>query len=356
MLDEIQSHALKLVSGMENQSNNSVDLILELLSCVASFSSPLQKSMFEKIFQQYMANNLTISTIPSFYKIIYHVKTSDKRVYDRFWNKSLELTMGIENQAEKKLQDILVLCSKYMQFCRDVSFGYRYHNLEKTVSDFLIKELHYNILTQVPALFSRVAAFVLAFSNDNYVDDVIEQASVLMKKFKAIDCLNLAKGLQFAMQNRKSGNTRLQKLNTSLYEHTMEEFNNTDSVIDRNILLRTCLYRKDVFVNELFQKMLKCCLENPIEMNTHTIKNICFYMQINNYLDTEIVDLITEYIVESDYSVLGSTVERVLHLCYSLGHTPKRAEAFFAVAAKLIIRYSSSLLHPVIKIINTLSV
>lgn len=338
MLDEIQNHALKLVSDMKEQSDHCVDLILELLSCVASFSSPLQKSMFEKIFQQYLNYNLTISTIPSFYKFIYHVKSSDKQMYDRFWNKSLELTIGVENTFEDKLQNILTLCGKYMQFCRDISSSYRYYYLEKKVSEFLINELYFNSLnTQVPALFTRIIAFVVAFSDDNYVDELILQAIKIMDTFTPIDCLNIAKGLQFAFESNKP-NTRLQVLDTNLHKHTMKLFKNTDSVTDRNILLRSCVYRKNLLENGLFRELLESCVENPGEVNTHTIRNICFYMQINNYLDTEIIDLIIDYIVKSNFNLLATTVERILHLCYTLGHTPKRAEEFFDVAVKIIIR------------------
>lgn len=343
MLGEIQKHASKLLQKMEGEIDSSVEIILDLLSCIVSFSSPLQRPRFEKLAKRYIENNLTPLSLSALYKILYHIKSSDTELCNMFWDRSLQCAES--DTPTDALQNLLSICHKYMHFSQDIGTRYRYYKFENTIIRMLLKELDNNILSHIPSKFARIASFIIAYSNDiETVEDTVQRLIDMSHRFNSSDCLIVSKGLQFASENIKfRKDTDLKKLFDSLAETldkcTLKEMKQNNDLPNINILLRGYIIRKGNMNDELFLKLIKHYDVNPEIFSSNIAKDLAFALQRNNCFMPESIDVLTNYVIKKKETVLGNIAEKVLNLCYTHGYTPKNNDEFLSIASKLIIRY-----------------
>lgn len=338
MLEELQEHALYQISNLEEDEEETV---LDLLSCVVSFCSPLEKSKFEKLTRRYIEKNLSQTSLGAMYKILYHLKPSDVLVCNTFWDKCFDVT--VRNGSKENLaKNTLMLCSKYIHFTQDIGHKYRYEKFEETLVDVLVNEMN----TLESDTFFRIASFIIAFSKDSSLDEKLLDELVQMSPlFNVYDMLNISKGMHIALQHKYNSTAhngiwkRFQALNNTLNRSISQEIQGDTRLPLVNICLRSFVTRKCSVDDDLFGKMLQHFVAQSHEFNSHIVKDLSFYLQINSYLRADVVDKMAEYVVGSDERLLGTTVEKVLQLCYFLGYSPTNSDHFLEVVSKIILRY-----------------
>ncbi|GLV37150.1 uncharacterized protein CBL_02020 [Carabus blaptoides fortunei] len=342
MLEEIQKHASKLLQKMEGEIDSSVETILDLLSCIVSFSSPLQRPRFEKLAKRYIENNLTPLSLSALYKILYHIKSSDTELCNIFWDRLLQC---VQNDTPTDiLPSLISICHKYMHFSQDIGTRYRYYKFENTIIKMLLTELDINLLSYIPSKFARIASFIIAYSNDiETAENTLQRLIDMSHRFNSGDCLIVSKGLQFALENikfRKDNDVMklLNSLTESLDKCIVKEMKQNNDLPNINILLRGYMIRKGNMNHELFLKLIKQYDVNSEIFSSNIAKDLAFALQRNNCFVPESIDLLTNYVIKKKEAVLGNIAEKVLSLCYKHGYTSKNNDEFLTVASKLIIR------------------
>lgn len=343
MLDEIQESASNRLSQIE-ESETKIDLVLDLLSCIVSFSSPLQRPKFENLARKYLSSSLTPPSLTAIYKILYHIKTSDIKLCNNFWDRSLEL---IEKESsDNKLIKLLNLCHKYVHFNNDVGHRYRYYKFEKSVINLLLHELEFGIAGIIPYKFSRIASFIIAYNNNLDILDMITNKFEEMKtQFSVTDILSISKGLQIAYENSNYKNPVSVNKNFTTIKNILNECAENEITVNKkcnlqniNRLLRGYTFRRGDIENKLYTTILDYYLLPENEFSTQILKDLSFTLHFNKCLLPEAVDKMVDYVIKMRGSVLGNTVDKVLYLCYYLGYLPENGDEFFDVAAKIIIR------------------
>jgi hypothetical protein len=102
-VDEMHEAAAHFLSQVENEKISGNPLALkvttDLLSCLVSFSSPTQKLALEKLVQHHVESCSVPSSLPTLFKILRQLKTSNVKLCDAFWSRTLQC---MENVPEEK--------------------------------------------------------------------------------------------------------------------------------------------------------------------------------------------------------------------------------------------------------------
>lgn len=335
MLEKIQKSASSRLSDIE-ESEHDLETTLDLLSCVVSFSSPLQRPKFEKLALNYI-ENLSPPSLSSMYKILYHIKSENVKLYNKFWEKALEQVQT--ETSHDKLSKLLNLCHKYMHFYTDITNRYRYYGFEKEIIQLLLNKLN-GFDGLVKNKFSRIAAFVVAYNNDLDVLRMITEKISNIRHFSSVDYLNISKGLQIAMDNAK--NPDVQKYFNRIADVLNESITNEISIKKNrelqnlNTLARGFAFRKGNDSN-VFNLIIDSFVENENGFSSHIIRDLSYFLQINSCLVPSLVEKMSDYVVRNGESILGNTVDKLLNLCYLTGYVP-RNERFLDVASEIIAR------------------
>lgn len=342
MLEEIQECASQRLSEIEDLESN-LETILDFLSCVASFSSPLLRPKYEKMAKKYIKGSLTPPSLSAMYKILYHIKSTDYQLYNIFWNKALEQVNLIT--SEEKLNKLLSLCHKYMYYNTDAGSRYRHKSFEESVIQLLLKELKTGIGGLVTYKFSRISAFIIGYSNDENVLKDITNKIMECGRFTPLDSLNLSKGLQLAFENSNNSNSKIFNQCYSNIAMVLNKCAENEIVIKQNLrlpninnVMRSYTFRKGDSKTKLFKLILDNYLLNQNNFSTHILKDLTYSLYINNFLIPDIMEKMVDYILEKNSNLLGTTVYKLLYLNYYLGYIPKKIEDFSNVAAELLIR------------------
>ncbi|XP_047121376.1 FAST kinase domain-containing protein 1, mitochondrial isoform X2 [Schistocerca piceifrons] len=119
LLEEIKSCANKFLSRISNDDSRSaatLEATAKLLSCVVPFSPPSKKNVFEELARQHIQDGVFSSSLPTVFKLMWHLKTHDTRLCDAFWNKMLQ---DLENsEAEREGSQLLRTAYRYEK-CND---------------------------------------------------------------------------------------------------------------------------------------------------------------------------------------------------------------------------------------------
>lgn len=95
--------ATQFLSQVEDERISSNPLAFQvttdLLSCLVSFSSPTQKLALEKLAQRHV-EGCTPSSLPTLFKILRQLKTSNVKLCDAFWSRTLQCMENIPEERE----------------------------------------------------------------------------------------------------------------------------------------------------------------------------------------------------------------------------------------------------------------
>jgi hypothetical protein len=96
--------ATQFLSQVEDERISSNPLAFQvttdLLSCLVSFSSPTQKLVLEKLAQHHIEGSSSPSSLPTLFKILRQLKTSNAKLCDAFWSRALQCMENIPEERE----------------------------------------------------------------------------------------------------------------------------------------------------------------------------------------------------------------------------------------------------------------
>jgi hypothetical protein len=104
IVDEMHEAASQYLSQVETGRLSSNPLafqcITELLSCLVSSSSSAQKLTLEKLVQEYIEESCSASSLPTLFKILRQLKTSNVKLCDMFWSRTLDCMQNMPTERE----------------------------------------------------------------------------------------------------------------------------------------------------------------------------------------------------------------------------------------------------------------
>lgn len=94
-----------------------------------------------------------------------------------------------------------------MHFNNNLGGTYRHKEFEKYIVSLMRTDLITGITAIIPSQFAKVAAFILAYGhtpNSRHVfpEFIIHKMEDMRQQFKIVDCLQLSRGIQIALQMR----------------------------------------------------------------------------------------------------------------------------------------------------------
>jgi len=96
--------ATQFLSQVEDERISSNPLAFQvttdLLSCLVSVSSPTQKLPLEKLAQHHVEGFTSPSSLPTLFKILRQLKTSNIKLCDAFWSRTLECMVNMPEERE----------------------------------------------------------------------------------------------------------------------------------------------------------------------------------------------------------------------------------------------------------------
>lgn len=103
-MDEMHEAATQFLSQVEDERISSNPLAFQvttdLLSCLVSVSSPTQKLPLEKLAQHHVEGFTSPSSLPTLFKILRQLKTSNIKLCDAFWSRTLECMVNMPEERE----------------------------------------------------------------------------------------------------------------------------------------------------------------------------------------------------------------------------------------------------------------
>jgi hypothetical protein len=124
IVDEMHEAATQFLSQVEDERISSNPLALQvttdLLSCLITVSSPPQKLPLEKLAQHHVEGSTSPSSLPTLFKILRQLKTSNIKLCDAFWSRTLEcmVNMPAEREDYKLLRFSHRLVEEFRFYCQ----------------------------------------------------------------------------------------------------------------------------------------------------------------------------------------------------------------------------------------------
>lgn len=181
----------------------------ELLACSVMYALPDKRSALTERAKEFIYSapndSTAASALPTLFKILRFLKISNVYICDGYWSRVLATIRA--NASERESYILARHCHRYMHFNNNLGGTYRHKEFEKYVVSLLMAELSDGITALIPSKFAKVAAFVVAYGHT--ANDRNEFPSVILRKmeamqgqFKIVDCLQLSRGIQIALQMR----------------------------------------------------------------------------------------------------------------------------------------------------------
>lgn len=145
------------------------------------------------------------ASLPTLFKILRLLKISNVYICDGYWSKVVSEIQS--NPAQRESYVLARHCHRYMHFNNNLGGTYHHKPFEKYVVDLMVRELQTGITAIVPAKFARVAAFIIAYghtpnSRHMFPEYIVSRIEDMVEQFRIIDCLQLSRGIQIALQMR----------------------------------------------------------------------------------------------------------------------------------------------------------
>ncbi|CAG9819769.1 unnamed protein product [Phaedon cochleariae] len=333
ILNEIQRSAAKFWQNCEEDNSYHLDTSLKIFSALIYFSSPLQKSQFQKDIHKFMKKCNDPEGLLQLRKIFSYVKVSDIQLCERYWDSSLQAF-----KENKDLATAVRLCQNYMHFNTDID-NYRHVKFEENILEFIEKEI-----SNENSLFACELATFLGFTivygtSEHLLDKLLQRFEDNLMQIKAIDCLKISHSVGTACNtmNGVISKQQLTKIRALLSQRTRDILSLDKTNFSQNsILIKAAILRNDhdsVLTENFIMEFKKL----PY-MSSKMIENLTYIFLNTDSLIPEVINNCTEYIVNHSPYIIGFNAEKLLFICYYLAYYPINAEKFFQVVTDIIIR------------------
>lgn len=250
-------------------------------------------------------------------------KTKDRKLCEVLWDK---LGSCLKNEGEGLA---LKLCTAYSNFNVDIH-NFRHHRFERILIETLDKLSPYYDL--FPSVTAHTSQFLLRYHTDRRrrerITNVICES---WNQMRCLDWLKISKGLE---ENHCVPDRDRSRINLALDIYLLERYPRL-TVREANFLFRSYIYRK-LENSHMLEYLLKA-FENPVGLNSATIKELVYCLKSSCRLLPSLMQNIEEYIVENRADVLAVNAEKFLYLTYYLDYHPNSFK-FFDVVTDMLIR------------------
>ncbi|XP_021937564.1 FAST kinase domain-containing protein 1, mitochondrial isoform X2 [Zootermopsis nevadensis] len=356
IVDEMHDAATQFLSQVEDERISSNPLAFQvttdLLSCLVSFSSPTQKLALEKLAQRHV-EGCTPSSLPTLFKILRQLKTSNVKLCDAFWSRTLQCMENIPEERED--YKLFRVTHRYMHFNNNLGGTYRHYELERRLIHWLWHEVENGTAGVMPSKFARVASFILAYGNIGQARSTVSESTLtqmvckvddMAPQFNKTDCVYISRGLHIGTTfgcQRKGISSRLLSvftnvdtaMNNCALQHLKEE---VLSLSDINKITKAYINRRGTCDTQLFEHLIKRHENFSGAVSSRGLRDVSANLLAMNCLVPGTVDQLVNYVVENGDHILGDTVVKLLYVCYCLGYTPTQTNSFFSVASGIILR------------------
>ncbi|XP_069696117.1 FAST kinase domain-containing protein 1, mitochondrial isoform X2 [Periplaneta americana] len=356
MAEEMHDAASQYLAQVEDEriaSNPTVfQVTTDLLACMVSFSSPTQKLVLEKLAQHHVVGSSS-SSLPTLFKILRHLKTSNVQLCDKFWSRTLRHMEEIPTERED--YKLFRVSHRYMHFNNNLGGTYRHYELEKQMIEWLWNEVKTGSAGVMPSKFARAAAFILAYGNigqgktavaESTLTQMMHKLMDMAPQFSKLDCMYISRGLQIGAvlgyQKRAMTSQFLdvfRNIDTVMNNCTLEYLKDKEIALpDLNRMIKAYICRRGMHGTELFERLMQRYENFSGELCSRQLRDIANNLLSTNCLVPSILDQLVNYVLENGNHILGDTMVKLLYVCYSLGYMPTQAEKFFPVASSIISR------------------
>lgn len=189
--------------------------------CMAPFTPLKSKRFFEVLIAEQLEQKDLYEYIMVIFKALRHIKTSNTKLCDAFWIKSLNsveeelqsrpFLLGLQEMARRKVYQ------RYMYFNNNLGGTYRNHTLEKAMTHLLLEDLK-TCMGHLPGKVANMASFIISYSSSEGIpEDVYEKILQCGPQFSIFDTLILSRGIQISLAlNRKNVQRKLMQQITTI--------------------------------------------------------------------------------------------------------------------------------------------
>ncbi|KAJ4446649.1 hypothetical protein ANN_13346 [Periplaneta americana] len=299
MAEEMHDAASQYLAQVEDEriaSNPTVfQVTTDLLACMVSFSSPTQKLVLEKLAQHHVVGSSS-SSLPTLFKILRHLKTSNVQLCDKFWSRTLRHMEEIPTERED--YKLFRVSHRYMHFNNNLGGTYRHYELEKQMIEWLWNEVKTGSAGVMPSKFARAAAFILAYGNigqgktavaESTLTQMMHKLMDMAPQFSKLDCMYISRGLQIGAvlgyQKRAMTSQFLdvfRNIDTVMNNCTLEYLKDKEIALpDLNRMIKAYICRRGMHGTELFERLMqrdKERLQGLVLLNAAIA--LCFFHQL----------------------------------------------------------------------------
>lgn len=314
--------------------------------CMAPFTPLKSKRFFEVLIAEQLEQKDLYEYIMVIFKALRHIKTSNTKLCDAFWMKSMtsveeELQsrpyrLGLQEMARRKVYQ------RYMYFNNNLGGTYRNYALEKALTHLLLEDLK-TCMGHLPNKVANMASFIISYSSSEGIpEDVYEKVLLCGPQFSIFDTLILSRGIQISLAlNRKNVQRKLMQQITTICRvldaRTEEFLKSASSLIDVTNLTRAYLNRKGSPRTFTFDRIMAAYPPLLHELNARHIRDICLSFNNTLYLAPDILEAVSQYVVSNQEFLLADTMDLVLMCFYSLGYTPPHVDQLLAACSNAFL-------------------
>lgn len=201
--------------------------------CLAPFLPLQTKHYLEVLIAEQLEQKDLYEYIMVLFKALRHIKTSNSKLCDAFWMKSLK---SVEEESRNSTPSFLGIhemgwrkvYQRYMYFNNNLGGTYRNYVLEKTMTHLLLEDLE-TCMGHLPNKVANMASFIISYSSrEGIPEDVYDKVILCGPQFSIFDSLIISRGIQISLAlNRKNVQRKLMQQITAisrLLDAKTEEF------------------------------------------------------------------------------------------------------------------------------------
>lgn len=314
---------------MEDESNPEIHIRLRLLSALVGNSTSAHRTYFENLIKKYLSQNLTAECLFILRRILLMTKTQDKNLCQTLWNEMRKLI----NEEDCS---VLKLCGEYTNFSVDIS-NYRHFEFEKRLLEAIGRDEKY--IELIPSKLAHTSMFVLPYSkNEVQIKRYLNKICDSWEQMTCMDWFKVTKGIQLM---RQVGNDKyvtendLLKLKRIFALYVSNKLSDLD-LKEVNLLLRSCVCM-DILESYVTGYLLMN-FETHNQFSSWLIRTAVHTLLGTSSFSPVLMSKIVEYVENNGIHLLGSTVHKVLTLCYYLGYNLEASDRFFEHCIDVLIR------------------
>lgn len=293
--------------------------------CLACFSSS-KRLKLNSFLRQNINVDLNYKALQEYYKLLLISKCNDIEICQQFWDKLLSHVDEMEKENHNYIFEV------YVNFYRKL-YNFRYERVEETLNKIVDMEIQNGIDNLIPWKCAILATYVIAFSNnDAHMEYFLYKIKENIFQFSKIDLFNIAKGLDIGLRTKSHQHVTLMSVIRDVEKYVLEN----DIKLERANLLLHCYGWSSSYDKVFDQKIIEIS-KNDLIFSSQNIMNIIAVIEKTNLFLPNIIEEMCEYVVTSNYSIMGFIAEKLISLYYYLGYVPENPK-FIEIVTNLLIR------------------